>query len=165
MKNIFVSGSLAFDRVKTYPGQFSDLLLPEHLSHLSVSIVVDSLVQHDGGVAANIAFSLAQLGERAIIVSAAGSDFEEYKKRLATFADVSKIVINEKELTAAADIVTDSAQNQITTFFPGALHTPCFVDVSMADLVLVSAGNRDDMVRLPIECRTKNIPFFLTQGK
>ncbi len=46
-----------------FPGKFRDHILADKMHVLSVSFLVDSLVRRRGGTAANIAYSLALLGE------------------------------------------------------------------------------------------------------
>ena len=62
--NVVLTGSIAFDCLMTFPGLFREQILPEKLETLSLSFLVDSLVRHRGGIAGNIAYSLALLGER-----------------------------------------------------------------------------------------------------
>ena len=59
---IYVSGSMACDRIMNFPGRFSDHILPEKIHTLSVSFTVSSLVERTGGTAGNIACSLTVLG-------------------------------------------------------------------------------------------------------
>ena len=74
---IVISGSLAFDHIMTYPGSFQDHIIPGKVYVLSVSFLFDSLRRDRGGVAGNVAYSFALLGERPAIVGAGGSDFAE----------------------------------------------------------------------------------------
>ena len=75
---IYVSGSLAFDRIMTFGGNLQDHVLMDKLHMLSVSFMVDSMDERRGGCAGNIAYTLALLGEKPIVVSAAGRDFTGY---------------------------------------------------------------------------------------
>ncbi len=52
---IHISGSLAFDRIMTFPGHFEDHILPEKLHFLNVSFPIDRLEEKMGGTAGNVA--------------------------------------------------------------------------------------------------------------
>src|SRR5215510_2945265 len=61
---IVVTGSIAYDYLMSFPGKFTEQILPEHLHRLSVSFLVDSMDKRRGGCAPNIAYTLALLGEK-----------------------------------------------------------------------------------------------------
>ena len=46
--NIYVSGTLAYDRIMDFPGRFADHILPEKIHVLNVCFMVDSLVVFGG---------------------------------------------------------------------------------------------------------------------
>ncbi len=62
----------------TFPGQFKDHILPDKIESISLSFLVDSLVRQPGGIAANIAYTLALLGERPTIMATVGEDYAEH---------------------------------------------------------------------------------------
>ncbi|MGO9690508.1 MAG: carbohydrate kinase family protein, partial [Syntrophobacteraceae bacterium] len=72
---IYVSGSLAYDRIMDFPGRFVDHILPDKIHALNVCFNINNLVEKFGGTAGNIAYSLALLGESPFIVATAGEDF------------------------------------------------------------------------------------------
>src|SRR3954468_22120763 len=76
---VIVTGSFATDHLMTFPGRFADQLLPDQLHRVSLSFLVDHLDIRRGGVAANISFGMAALGERPVLVAAAGDDCGEYR--------------------------------------------------------------------------------------
>ena len=76
---ILVSGSLAYDRIMDFPGKFVDHLLPDKLHILNVCFMVGGLKEKFGGTAGNIAYNLALLGEKPLILAAAGQDFDRYE--------------------------------------------------------------------------------------
>src|ERR687884_307447 len=119
---IVVTGSLAYDYIMDFPGHFKDHILQDRAHMLSVSFLVDSMRQMRGGVAGNIAYSLALLGERPLIVATAGQDFGEYRTWMSEQGvDVSGIVEIPDEFTASCFINTDQANNQIVAFYTGAM--------------------------------------------
>src|SRR4051812_32040368 len=118
---IVISGSLAFDYIMTYPGSFQDHIIPGKVYVLSVSFLFDSLRRHRGGVAGNIAYNFALLGERPALVGAGGSDFPDYRSACERLGiDTSRVVDVPSELTGSAFMTTDLAGNQIAGFYPGA---------------------------------------------
>ena len=120
--DILVTGSLAFDYIMDFPGLFKDNILPDKLHCINISFLVDKLKKQRGGCAANIAFTLALLGEHPRIVAAAGRDFAEYSAWLEEHGvDVSAIYTVKDEITATCFITTDKADNQITGFYMGAM--------------------------------------------
>jgi len=119
--SVAVSGSLAFDYIMTFPGSFRDHILPDKVHVLSVSFLFDSLRRHRGGVAGNIAYNLALLGEPVAVVGAGGSDFGSYRVAFAGLGiDTSLVLDVSDELTGSAFMTTDLDNNQIAGFFPGA---------------------------------------------
>ncbi len=95
---VILTGSIAIDYLMKFPGLFSDHLLPEHLDKVSLSFLVPELSRRDGGVGANIAYTLAMLGGEACLFSTAGQDFPDYAKRLEAVGVVTSCVriIQEK---------------------------------------------------------------------
>ena len=112
---ILVSGSLAIDRIMTFPGRFGDHVVPERVHQINLSFTVDGFNAYFGGTAGNIAYSLAMLGQTPRLIAAIGNDYRDYFTRLnANGIPTGDIRIVEEEATASAFIVTDLADNQIT---------------------------------------------------
>ena len=149
---IVISGSLAFDYIMTYPGSFQDHIIPDKTHVLSVSFLFDSLRRYRGGVAGNIAYNFALLGERPALVGAGGSDFADYRTFLVTLGvDMSAVVDEASELTGSAFMSADLAGNQIAGFYPGA--SSAAAQISVLDLGrgavfgMVGATTREAMRR------------------
>ena len=118
---IVISGSLAYDYIMSYPGSFQDHIIPGKVYVLSISFLLDSLRRHRGGVAGNIAYNFALLGERPAIVGAGGSDFGEYRAACDELGiDTSNVVDVSDVMTGSAFMTADLAGNQIAGFYPGA---------------------------------------------
>lgn len=168
--SILLSGSLAFDHIMVFPGHFEDHILPDKIHILNVSFLVDSLDRLRGGVAGNIAYNLALLGEPCRIVATVGEDFAAYRDVLrAMGVDVSGIVEIEGELTASAFITTDRSDNQITGFYPGAMRragelsvTEHLADVRMA---VVSPTDPSAMARHVRELAAAGAPYMYDPGQ
>lgn len=119
--SVAISGSLAYDHIMNFPGSFRDHILPDKVHVLSMSFLFDSLRRQRGGVAGNIAYSLALLGERPAVVGAGGTDFAEYRAVLTELGvDTSLVRDVDGELTGSSFMLTDLTGNQIAGFYPGA---------------------------------------------
>ncbi len=117
-----ICGSLAFDTITTFPGRFAEQILPEQVHILNVSFLVPTLRREFGGCAGNIAYTLSQLGGEPIVLAALGSDGAEYLQRLASWnVGTEHVATIADSFTAQAIIITDSSNNQITAFHPGAM--------------------------------------------
>ena len=75
---IMLTGSVAFDYLMRFPGYFQEHILPDKLESISLSFLVESLTIRRGGVAPNIAYTLALLGEHPRLMATVGEDFEDY---------------------------------------------------------------------------------------
>jgi adenosine kinase len=167
---IFVSGSLAYDRIMDFPEKFSDHILPDKIHILNVCFMVNGLKEQFGGTAGNIAYSLALLGEQPFILATAGKDFHSYKNWLAEHGlRLDAIRIISDEFTAGAYITTDKADNQITGFNPGAMKYPCQYPIDGAEpletLAIVAPGNLDDMLTYSKSYRERGIPYIFDPGQ
>ena len=117
-----ICGSLAFDTIMGFEGQFAQQILPEQLHILNVSFLVPTLRRDFGGCAGNIAYAMRQLGGVPLPMAAVGNDGADYLDRLTQLGISTEFVRQEQETyTAQAMIMTDRANNQITAFHPGAM--------------------------------------------
>ena len=167
---IFVSGSLAYDRIMDFPGKFSDHILPDKIHILNVCFVVNGLEEKFGGTAGNIAYNLALLGERPVVLATAGVDFDRYEAWLRQHdLPLSGIHYIEKELTASAYITTDMADNQITGFNPGAMKYPSLRKLDGVNpqetLAIVAPGNVEDMLAYSRSYKKLKIPYIFDPGQ
>jgi adenosine kinase len=168
--NIYISGSMAYDRIMDFPGSFSDYILPDKIHVLNVCFNVTSLQEKFGGTAGNIAYSLALLDEVPRIVATIGKDYRtyfEWLKKNNISADGIKII--EEEFTAGAYITTDKSDNQITGFNPGAMKYPSGFNADAIDpetsLVLLAPGNLQDMTGYAAACREKGVRYICDPGQ
>ncbi|MEV8309823.1 carbohydrate kinase family protein [Streptomyces flavidovirens] len=152
---IAVTGSIATDHLMVYPGRFAEQLLADRLDKVSLSFLVDRLEARRGGVGANISWALARLGLCPVLVGAAGTDFAEYSERLrAAGVDTSSVRISDSLHTARFVCTTDREQNQIATFYAGAMAEARAIDLAETvrltggiDLVLIGADDPEAMLR------------------
>jgi len=168
--NIYVSGSLAYDRIMDFPGKFSDHILPDKIHILNVCFTVNGMTEKFGGTAGNIAYSLSLLKERPLILAAIGKDCQGYfdwlKKNDLPLEGIR--IINE-EFTAGAYITTDRSDNQITGFNPGAMKYPSgylFSDSGTRDSIgLIAPGNLGDMAGYADAYRGRGVRFICDPGQ
>ena len=164
--NVVVSGSIAFDYLMRFPGRFRDHFIDQALDHVSLSFLVEELRHERGGSGANIAFNLALLGERPILMGTAGKDFDDYRAWLDRHGvDTSAVRIIPDEYTASFFCNTDVDNNQIGSFYAGAMsHAKGYrlVDAvaSLPDLVINSPNDPKAMLDLAEECRVRGVRHF-----
>lgn len=168
--NIYISGSMAYDRIMDFPGKFSDHILPDKIHILNVCFTVNGMIEKFGGTAGNIAYSLRLLDERPTILSAIGKDYNEYFKWLEkNDITTNGIKIIENEFTAGAYITTDKADNQITGFNPGAMKYPSGYEFKEANpeksIALLAPGNLQDMMEYARVYKSKCIPYICDPGQ
>lgn len=164
---IAVAGSIATDHLMSFEGRFAEQIIPEQIQQLSLSFLIDELDVRRGGVAANICFGMGAFGLQPVLVGAAGADFEDYRAWLERHGvDTSAVHISELRHTARFICTTDRDQNQIASFYAGAMAEarnielqPIAERVGGLDLVLVGADDPAAMVRHSEECRTRGIAF------
>lgn len=164
---IAVTGSIATDHLMRFPGRFAEQLLPDQLHKVSLSFLVDDLVVRRGGIAANIAFGMAQLGLRPVLVGAVGPDFADYRAWLERHhVDCESVYVSEIAHTARFVCTTDQDMCQIASFYAGAMTEarnielqPVAARLRGLDLVLVSPNDPVAMVRHTEECRERGYPF------
>jgi adenosine kinase len=147
----------------TFSGRFSEQLLPDQLDHVSVSFLVEGLDVRRGGVAANICFGLGSLGQNPLLLGAVGADFADYRAWLeAHGVDTSAVRVSETLHTARFVCTTDADQNQIASFYPGAMSEAREIDlatVGALDLVLISPNDPAAMVAHADYCRANGVRF------
>jgi adenosine kinase len=164
--SIIVTGSVAFDYLMSFPGRFRDHILPDQIHRVSLSFLVDSMRKQRGGCAPNIAYSLALLGERPTIMATVGEDFAEYRAWLESAGvDTSAIVEVEDEFTSSFFVNTDLDNNQIASFYIGAMgraDTLSFhdLDAGMIDIASISPNAPSAMVKYARECLELGVPYI-----
>lgn len=163
--NIVLSGSVAFDYLMTFPGYFHDHIIPDRLDRLSLSFLVDTLVRQRGGCAANIAYTLALLGEKPRVLATVGEDFDEYRCWLEDHGiDTSAIQTIHGVLTASFFVTTDQGNAQIASFYTGAMAYASKLSFSkiteLPDLVMISPNDPQAMVKYAQECRQLGIKYI-----
>jgi len=163
--DILLSGSVAYDYLMTFPGLFHEQILPERLKSISLSFLVDSMSRQRGGVAPNIAYTMALLGGRPRIFATVGEDFEEYRAWLEKFGvDTEWAKVVPGKFTASFFATTDRVNAQIASFYPGAMGDAAILSIKdlqrIPDLVIISPTDPLAMKKHAAECRDLGIPYL-----
>lgn len=163
--DVVLTGSIAFDYLMSFPGQFREHVLPDRLDSLSLSFLVDKLDRQRGGVAANIAFTLALLGEKPRIMATAGEDFKEYRRWLEDHGVITESIrIIPGLFTASFFVTTDATNAQIASFYTGAMARAGelnFCDLpNKPGLAVISPNDPNAMARYVEECKEEDIPYI-----
>lgn len=164
---VLITGSVATDHLMTFPGKFADSFVADKLDKISLSFLVEDLDVRRGGVAPNIAFGMGCLGLKPVLVGAVGPDFADYESWLNRHGvDTRGVHVSDAHHTARFICTTDQEQNQIASFYPGAMSEarnielkPIVDVVGSADLVLIGANDPGAMARHTEECRFRGYPF------
>ena len=167
--NIVVTGSIAFDYLMSFPGKFTEHFLPEHMSRVSLSFLVDSMDKRRGGCAPNIAYTLALLGESPKLMATAGQDFDDYRRWLeAAGVDTSLVREVDGKFTASFFCSTDTESNQIASFYTGAMANAgelSFRTAGDCGLAIISPNDPGAMLQYAEECRALGIPYIWDPGQ
>lgn len=168
--DILLTGSVAYDYLMTFPGLFKEQILPERLSSISLSFLVDSMSKQRGGVSPNIAYSMALLGRRPRVMATVGEDFEKYRAWLdSKGVDTALMKVVPGLFTASFFATTDQDLAQIASFYPGAMGvaaTQSLKDLDpKPDLVVISPNAPDAMMKFAAESRELNLPYLYDPGQ
>ncbi len=168
---IIVSGSIAIDRIMSFTGHFEELIQPEHIGHLSVSMLLDHMHDSHGGVGANIAHTLALLGESPILLGSVGSDAQAraYVDKLTKSGVITASIHRSKLPTASFSVITDSNENQVGGFYPGAMFDSDDLRLEpwkdLGPLVVVSPHDPKAMARQVEECKRWGLTLCYDVGQ
>jgi adenosine kinase len=166
---LIVCGSIAIDRIMNFSGRYRDLIKPDKLHALSLSMLLDKLEDSPGGIGANIVASLACLGEQPILLGSAGTDAKDYIKRLHGLGvDTSHVHFSDLP-TASFNVITDSEDSQVGGFYQGAMsdsQSLSFKPWQGKDaLVVISAHNPEAMNRQVAECQDYRLRLVYDPGQ
>lgn len=169
---LIVTGSIAFDYLMSFPGRFTEHFLPEHMSRVSLSFLVDSMDKRRGGCAPNIAYTLALLGERPRLMATAGQDISDYRHWMeGAGIDTSLMRTIDGKFCASFFCSTDLHNNQIASFYTGAMANAAELSFRGLDglgadtLVIISPNDPAAMVQYAEECSTMGIRYIWDPGQ
>ena len=163
--DILITGSVAYDYLMTFPGFFKEHLLADHLEKISLSFLVETLVRRRGGIAPNIAYTLALLGGRPRVLATVVEDFEDYRAWLEEHGvDTLNIKVVPGKYTASFFATTDRSNAQVASFYPGAMAHAAELSLhelagEKPDLVVISPNEPAAMELYVRECKELGIPY------
>ncbi len=166
---LVICGSIAIDRIMNFSGRYRDLIQPDKLHALSLSTLLDKLEDSPGGVGANIATSLAFLGEQPVLLGSVGPDAHDYVDQLTGRGiDTSHIYVSELP-TASFNVITDSEDSQVGGFYQGAMSDAEYLSFKpwegQAILAMISANNPEAMNRQVAECQEYGLRLVYDPGQ
>jgi adenosine kinase len=165
---VIICGSVAFDTIMVFEGEFQEHILPEQVHTLSVSFLVPSMRKEYGGCAGNIAYNMRLLGGNPVPVATVGEDAGDYLRRMreqGTNTDWVKVVPGT--FTAQCFITTDLKDNQITAFHPGAMSASASNDLTAAPGAwgIVAPDAKDGMFAHARRLSARGVPFIFDLGQ
>jgi adenosine kinase len=142
------------------------------MHRVSLSFLVDTMDKRRGGCAPNIAYTLALLGERPLVMATAGQDFGDYRAWMeAAGIDTTYVKMVPDRFTASFFCSTDQASNQIASFYTGAMANAgelsfrTIPGLKGDGLVIISPNDPDAMVQYAQECSTLGIRYIWDPGQ
>lgn len=165
---VLICGSVAFDTIAVFEGQFKDHILPDRIHALSVSFLVPRMRREFGGCAGNIAYNLKLLGGQPLPVATVGEDASDYLQRFTQLGiDVSMMRVMPETLTAQCFITTDMDDNQISAFHPGAMDRSAENDLTghQAAWAIVAPDSKAGMMAHAKRLHAQGTPFIFDLGQ
>lgn len=167
--SVLISGSMAFDHILTLQDKFSEHVLPEEIDRLSVSFLAPSMRTDFGGCAGNIAYALQLLGGKPLPLATVGHDGQRYIQRLHDLGiNTQYVAVENTCYTAQCTIMTDTAQNQITAFHPGAMqlaHEHAVPVNEKIQLGIIAPNNKQAMQLHAQQLHDADIDFVFDPGQ
>ena len=164
-----ICGSFAFDTIMVFKDKFKNHILPDKVHILNVAFYVPEMRREFGGCAGNIAYNLKLLGGEAVPMGTVGSDFGPYAAWMDVIGvDRTHVTLIEDRFTAQAYITTDTDDNQITAFHPGAMdasHENRVSDASGISIGIISPDGRQGMIDHASQFVDADIPFVFDPGQ
>ena len=167
--SVVICGSVAYDNIMEFDGRFSDFILPDQIHILSVAFSVPKLRKEFGGCAGNIAYNLKLLGGDPCIIATVGEDFDLYEawlnKHLISTKFIKKI---SSKFCSQCFITTDSENNQLTSFHPGAMddsHLNLIPDGVNLQMGILSPDGKLGTLKHAEQLSSKAVPFIFDPGQ
>lgn len=163
--NVAIIGSIALDYIMNFNGRFTDRIMEEKIHSLSLSFLVETLKKQFGGTGGNIAYTLKLLGVTPFLFGCVGNDFSPYK----AFLKKHKIPLDfikeyQEESTSSYFAVTDMANNQIGSFYVGAMKHAAKLSILQnkkpVDITIIAPTDPKAMNKAVDECIENNLPYM-----
>lgn len=166
---LVICGSIAIDRIMNFAGRYRDLIKPDKLHVLSLSVLLDKLEDTPGGIGANIAANLARLGEKPVLLGSVGQDAKSYIEDLSRLGIDTSHVHFSQLATASFNVITDSEDSQVGGFYQGAMSDSDSLSLGAwkgrNTVVVVAAHNPEAMNRQVRECQQYGLKLIYDPGQ
>ncbi len=166
---LVICGSIAIDRIMNFSGRYRDLIQPDKLRVLSLSTLLDKLEDSPGGIGANIASSLAFLGEQPVLLGSVGPDAASYIEQLSGRGIDTSHIYTSQLPTASFNVITDSEDSQVGGFYQGAMGDAQYLSFKPWEgqdvLAMISAHNPEAMNRQVAECQQYGLKLVYDPGQ
>lgn len=163
---LILTGSIAIDRIMSFDGSFEEAIKPDKLHVLSLSVLLNQVVDTHGGIAANIAYNLAMLGDQPLLLGAVGVNGRDYMAKLQTLGVNTQFIHFSELPTASFTVMTDKNDCQVGGFYPGAMSDeglaslPEVVATQKNSFIVISAHDPELMARQVRDCNEHNYRLF-----
>lgn len=168
---VIVTGTLGFDYIMDFPGRFVDRIMPEKIHKISLGFLVDKLTKQFGGTGANISYTLKLLGLEPLLLACAGNDYAPYKKHFKNHGIATQgISIHSDEATSIYFVTTDQDDNQIGSFYVGAMKYAKDIALKgvtlpgrvtpLQSFVVLAPTDPTAMKKYVKECREFQLPYL-----
>lgn len=169
LPQLVLLGSISIDRIMNFTGRYEDKIQPDKLHVLSLSILIDNLEHTRGGVAANIAYSLALLGDHSSLLTSIGPDGTDYLDYLGSL-DIDTTHVHKSQLpTSTFTVITDANDCQVGGFYPGAMADSDSLTLSpwhnTNSFIVVSPYDPTTMARVVQEAQVQHLPLIYDIGQ
>lgn len=168
--HIVVTGSVAFDEIMDFPGQFVDHFHPEKLHQINISFVVDRLEKQLGGIATNISYNASLFMPGNVkILSGVGKDGDHFMQFYKNHGiDASGMIVDTELYTSTGKVITDKKDNQIWGFYYGALSKTKDIQwntyIAPKDLIIISPTHVDAFMSVQNYAIDNNIDYIYDPG-
>lgn len=168
--SILVCGSIAYDTLFSFEDRFDNHILPDQLHKISTTFKVPSMRREFGGCGGNIAYNLALLGERPIVMAAVGEDFEPYRMHLRRVGVDDRFVRTVRgKFTSQCFGIADRDGNQLMAFHPGSMDDAVLnhMDVLEEDVqvAIVAPSGHAACLQHCRELAERGTPFIFDPGQ
>ena len=168
--SVLVTGSVAIDHIMVFEDRFENHILSDKVHMLNVSFFVPSLEKRWGGTGANIAYNLRRLGEDPILLATVGRDLGAYTDWLDRHGIRRDWLLELADaFTAQCFITTDLANNQLTSFHPGAMERAHEARLERVQerlsVGIVAPNGKQAMIDYARGLKARGIPCVLDPGQ
>lgn len=162
-----LSGSFAYDTILLFQGKLETHILPDSISNLNVSFLIDSTKEEFGGTGGNIAYNASLLKDKPILLGVLGeNDSHAYIKHLKiNESNIEHLTIIEDQKCPHAWILTDTNNNQITSFSIGAMKYKSNVPENTPDIWHLAPENPLTTAFLAKKAVEQSKKYFFDPGQ